>query len=277
MKKKFKKILSLVTVVTLLVSMLSFWAIPASAQESGVVSPGGSINMPYYTYYYEVVLTEFTTTGWSDVSLNIPQSGTVIIQSFGPGGGYAPRLRLLDSSGSTVLCQDTPRDFKQKGHGYQTLLSFNNDSYGSYVLRIKAASSYDVRLSITVVEDEFLDGTVSEYEDIPYLENGSITRRFYYDTAAMVALYQPTEDGLHQIDTFGNGFDGIRCFLMDPTTTEIYDILEFSGENYFRVNLDDAVTYYVVVFVPIVQIDDGDDPFIEIDYADITVSIVPCS
>ena len=271
MKKKFKKILSLVTVVTLLVSMLSFWAIPASAvQGYDVVSPGGSIDMPYYTYYYEFVLTGFTTTGWSDVSLNIPQSGTVIIQSFGPGGGYAPRLRLLDSSGSTVLCQDTPRDFKQKGHDVQTLLSFNNNENGNYVLRIKASSSYNVRLSITVVEDEFLDGTVSEYEDIPYLENGSITRRFYYDTAAMVVRYQPRDDQ-DLFTVYTSGFAAMKCFVLKPTTTTVYDIIEIQGEGSIVVpSEENGVTYYVVVFIPI---GNGDDPFIDIEYADLTVAI----
>lgn len=267
MKKKFKKILSLVTVVTLLVSMLSFWAVPASAvQGYDVVSPGGSIDMPYYTYYYEVVLTDFTSS-WSDVSLYIPQSGTVIIQSFGHNGGFAPYLMLLNSNGTEILCQD-PQGFKNDGYRNQTLLSFNNEEYGSYILRIKGTSN-NMRLSITVAEETFLGDPISQYEDIPYLE-GSMTRRFYYDTAAMVALYQPYE-GQEFFTVTASGFSGMRTFVLNPMTTNIYDIMEIEGEDSLRVPLpNDSITYYVVVFIPI---GNGDGPGIEIEYADLTIAI----
>ena len=272
MKKKFKKILSLVTVVTLLVSMLSFWAIPASAVLEGtIITPGDSIVVPYETYYYEVILSGFTP-GTYDIPLTISHNHYVIIQSFGARGEHAPAITVLDSEGTETLYASID-GYKRRGHKAQTLIPCNGIWNGDYTLRLTSYTSENMRLSITLVDDNFCDPPINQYEDINLMVDGTFTGRFYEGTAAAVVRYKPNESRDYIVTSMANGFEGARTLVMDPSTTTFYECLAMEGQGSRSVYLSANVTYYVVVYIPIVYTGDGPPLWQLIEYADITVTI----
>ena len=248
-----KKVFSIVLTLAMLVSMFSFFTVPAGATPEVVyVSPGDSINFPAYTYYYEVILTGFTRGQTYDIPLNIPKDGHVLVQSFGHSGAYAPAMTLLN--GEEIIRQDSPanRGFKTKGYnGNQTLFQFHGS--GGYTLRIKPSTSEDMRLSFTLA-DYYFDETapIVTFDDITDITETGLQYYWTPGSLAVVGRLTFQSNGSYLMRT--TGCDCMRVFVIDPGSTTEYDRYEFIGEveDYYYF---EAGTYYVVMFIP-----DGNTP-----------------
>ena len=268
-----KKILSFILTLSVVFSMFTFFGFSASAFHEGeTIFPGGSINVSLYTYYHEVILSGFSSNVEYDIPLNIPHSGDVIIQSFGPSAGYAPELTLLDANATEVLRSDTvaPYGFKTQGYAHQSLFQFES-SGGSYTLRVKPRNAQDMRLSITIAEAYFETETpISVYEDIQPMEGGVFSGTFYEDTQAMVARFQPAETRSYTVST--EGFTAMRGLILDPSSNSFYQEIELIGETSSTIELTGGVDYYVVLFVPIAQ--SGENDWVDVPYAVLTLTII---
>ena len=242
-----KKIFSILLTVTMLVSMLSFFSLSVGAFfEWDYVSPGDSIVLPGYTYYYEVVLTGFTRGQTYYVPLYINQTGHVLIQSFGPSGAYAPAIKVLNADQTEVLLEQG-NGFKTQGYGrHQTLLQYFTE--GSYILEIKPSTSNNMRLSFTLAENYFnVDPPISTFNDIAEIENGILEGYWTPGTHALIGRFTVEED-TSSVTTSGSPY--MEGYILDPRSSTVYDGYSFYGEITQEVDLTAGFEYYVVIFIP---------------------------
>ena len=241
-----KKVFSIVLTLAMLVSMFSFFTVPAGAlQEYQYVSPGDSINFPAYTYYYEVILTGFTRGEWYDIPLYIPHGSYVLVQSYGLSGAYAPAMILSD--GTEVICGHS-NGFKSQGYnGTQTLFQFHGP--GGYTLSIKPSTSNDMRISFTLAENYFeTTPPISTFDDIYDMEDGRLSCDWTPGMSAVIGRFTPPVTGFYTVITSGS--PSMESYIIDPSSTELLADYPIPGETNGKLYLKSTVTYYVIMFIP---------------------------
>ena len=245
-----KKIFSILLTVTMLGSMLSFFSLSAGAlPEWDYVSPGDFIDFPSYTCYFEVILTGFTRGTTYNIPLHISHYGHILVQSYGSGGAYAPAMTLLNYNGTEIIREDdyAGRGFKNKGYRNQTLFQFFGG--GSYILQIKPSTSENMRISFTFAENYFETVTpVSTFEDIHYMEDGTLSCDWLPGTSAVVGRYTPEATDFHTVITQGS--PTMQSYIIDPSSGELLDFTSIPGEVTVDLYLNSSTTYYVIMFIP---------------------------
>lgn len=252
-----KKIFSILLTVTMLVSMLSFFSLSAGA-DNILMEIDGFITMPGHEFYHEEILSNLTVGESYNYALTIPHNGWVIIQTFGDPMEYSfeAKLYTFGEDGWEIECQSA-LGFKNLGYGYQTLLQFQNGSGSGYVLNIVPCTTEDIRISITVADNYFdREPPIPRFENITYVDGygmeglGALLETYWTPfSPAVVGLFRATESGTYSVSTSGS--DVMKCYIIDPSSTEIYDLCSIQGSGVTEYSLSAGTIYYLVMYIPV--------------------------
>ena len=245
-----KKVFSIVLTLAMLVSMFSFFTVPAGA--TPILFPiEGFIIVPNNEFYHEIILSDLTVGESYNFLLDIPHgNGWVIIQTFGPHDEYSFEAKLYQNTDSGwEVAREHNNGFKNLGYGRQTFIQFYPNA--EYALNITPLTAEDIRLSVTIANEYFeREPPIMHYEHIAPIDltNGLQVLWDCY-TPAVVGLFTPTESRMHNVQTTGSEY--MKSYIIDPTSTEAYSCYPIPGEVDQAYYLEAGVTYYLVMYIPV--------------------------